>query len=362
MDGRAFCLQWSVKGVTMPRVKITSLKYSMIKLLIFGSVLLYIGIDLLLWHGPLWHTMYDDRPVVTDHSEVVASVYGEPITLAQLNRHEAEQDVLAGRANPEAARRASMLMDLVRHRLLLIRTRYNVAHLPDCRTAAQEEVERLASRAQSADHFNSWLRGQGYSDRKAYTDRLMVRMQSAALLERAIQPHEPVSEDELLRVYEQLKPELPAPATREVSHIFFATLDKDESAVREHAQQVLERLQNGEDFAELARQYSEDTHSAPSGGSLGVISDSSERPLAELPLFGDQALAPHTPALCRSKWGWHILLAGEITPAGLRTFEECRESLRSAIISVRREQALDAWYKSAIKEGFNKKRIKIHVK
>lgn len=343
-------------------MKLSSLKYSLYKLIIFSSVLLYLGVDLLVWHGPLWKSIYGDKTAAPDRSEIVAEVYGEPITMAQLNRHEAEQNALAGRTESEPARRASMLMELVRGKLLHIRTRYNETRLPDCGEAAQAEVERLAKRAADSATFDSWLAGQGYTDRQQYINKLNVRLQSAELLEQAIKPFCSVSEEETERIFHQLQTELPAPAYREVSHIFLATLHKNPADVQLQIEQLMGRLQNGEDFAALAREYSEDENSAPRGGTLGRIEDTAERPLPELPLFGENAIAAFTPTIARSRWGWHILLAGDITPAGNRTLNESRESIRTAIESVRREQATDAWFKGAVKEGFIKKRIKTHVK
>lgn len=343
-------------------MKLSSLKYSTIKLLVFGSVLLYLGIDLFAWHGPVWHAMYGDRPPAPEPEELVAVVYGEPLTKAQLDRHEAEQNALAGRATPEAARRASMLMDLVRGKLLHIRTRYNDTRLPDCRAAAEAEVERLAARAGSPAEFEAQLRAQGYASRADYTDKLEVTLQSVALLEQAIAPHCQVTDAEVERVYEQLKHELPAPARRQVSHIFLETLHQDPAAIEKQAQDILTRVQNGEDFASLARELSQDLHSAPLGGELGVMEDVAERPLRELPLFGEGAIPAGVPCAVQSKWGWHILLAGEITPAGKRSADEVRESIRSAIESTRREQAVNAWFKGAVREGFIKKRIQTDVK
>ena len=343
-------------------MKLTSLRHSVVKLLVFGSVLLYLGVDLLAWHGPVWHAIYGDKAPAPSPDEIVAVVYGEPITIAQLNRYEAEQDAIAGRTEPQPARRSAMLMDMVRSKLLHIRTRYNSAHLPDCREAATHEVARLSTRAADEATFDAWLKGQGYADRKEYTDKLAVRLQGKALLENAIAPHCEVSDDEVERVYNQLAGELPAPASRQVSHIFLETLHKDNAAVKAKAEELLLRLQAGEDFAILARENSEDAHSAPKGGDLGSISDNTERPLPELPLFGENAIPSGTPTLAESKWGWHILLAGDITPARQLTADECRESIRTAIISVRREQALDAWFKGAVKEGFIKKRIQTNVK
>lgn len=346
----------------MAVVKLVSLKYHVAKLIVFGSVLLYLAIDLLVWHGPLWNFMYGGKVPAVEPADIVAEVYGEPITIDQLNRHEAEQDALAGRSTPEPARRASMLMDLVRGKLLLIRTRYNDTRLPDFHAAATEKIAQLSSRSMDTTDFECKLQSQGYDSLTQYSDCIEVRMESAALLENAIAPHCSVSDDEVERVYNQLKNELPAPARRQVSHIFLETLHKEPVEVEKRAQEILATLQSGADFATLAHEQSQDVHSAPLGGNLGIIEDTTGRPLPELPLFGENAIPANTPVAVQSKWGWHILLAGEITPAGIRSFEECRESIRTAIISTSREQAVNAWFKGAVKEGFIKKRIRTHVK
>lgn len=343
-------------------VKLSSLRYSTIKLAIFGSVLLYLGLDLLAFRGPVWNMMYGGKTPAIPASEIVADVYGEPITKAQLNRYEAEQDALAGRKAPEPGRRASMLMNMVRAKLLQIRTRYNVTRLPDFHEKATAEAAALATRAENLAAMEAQLQSQGYENLGHYSKRINSTLQSAALLEQAIEPHITVSDEDVTRVYEQLKHELPAPARRQVKHIFLETLHKDPAEVKKQAQQILARLQQGEDFAAVAKECSQDLHSAPKGGELGVLEDSGQCPLHKLPLFGEDAIPAGVPTLVQSEWGWHILQAGEITPAGTLRPEECRASIRSAIESVRREQALDAWYKSALKEGFSKKRIKINVK
>jgi hypothetical protein len=92
------------------------------------------------------------------------------------------------------------------------------------------------------------------------------------------------------------------------------------------------------------------------------VYDDALLPLPELPLFGDAALPAGTPTLARSKWGWHIILAGPVTPAYTPSLEECRESIRTAIISAQRELGVNAFFDTLIKEGFQQKRIKIHVK
>ena len=64
----------------------------------------------------------------------------------------------------------------------------------------------------------------------------------------------------------------PIPETVEVAHILFLVKDPAEEAeVRAKAEAVLKRAQAGEDFAALARKYSDDKSSAEQGGYLGPL-------------------------------------------------------------------------------------------
>ncbi len=335
------------------------LKYVVLKATLLAAALTYLAVDMWAWHGPLWRAANAFWNEPRDTSHLAAEVGGVGISKAELARYEAEQDLLAGRRAPEAARRPLYLMEMVRHTLLRTRTRYNDKNLPARREEAEAEVARLASRYPDAATFEQALASQGYT-RETFTDKTEARLRELAQLERALAPLIEPSEKELADAYEDVKEELRLPARREVKHIFLATLNRDAEAVRARAGQLLERLNAGEvDFATLAREESEDERSAARGGELGLLADDSRRPLPELPLFGEAAIPAGVPTLAQSSWGWHILLAGETQPSRLPTFDECRESLLTALRSARREAAQRDYANSDIRE--NRKRILIYT-
>ncbi len=335
----------------------TPTKISLLKLALFGSALAYTAADVWLFDGPIWRALHPEKPRV-DLTTLAAEVQGQPITLTQLARYEAEQDLLAGRSEPLPARRPLYLMEMVRHALLLNRARYNDKNLPPCRDEAKAEVARLASRYPTEAAFDLALASQGYT-REGFTNRVEARLREAALLERALAPYAEPSEEDIAAAYEEVKAELRQPARREVKHIFLSTLHKDAETVRAEAQALLDRLTSGQaDFATLAREASEDERSAAQGGSLGTVAHRDSFPLPELPLFGDNAIPAHTPTLAQSKWGWHILEAGDMQPERTPTLEECRSGLETALRSVRREQALRDYMESDLRQ--NRKRIIFH--
>lgn len=345
-------------------MRLSPLKIYTLKLTLFSTVLAYLAVDMWWWHGPLWQAMHpqgDDTPAAKQN--VVAEVLGEQITAEQWERYVMEQNFMAGRASADQLRRTSLLMDMVRAATLRIRTRYNDKNLPDCRSAAEEEVRRMASRARTPEQFEGWVRSQGYKSVEELTDRLEVRLRSLSQLERAIAPHCAVTDEDVAKHYELIKDQLVEPERRSVKHIFLETLGKDEQQVQQKAQELLARLQQGEDFQKLARECSEDLHSAPKGGELGIIRNDERRPLPELPLFGEQAIPAATPQMVKSRWGWHIIEAGEIAPARTLTLRECQDSLRSALISAQREIAIDTYFTTGVREAIRRQSIKInHVK
>ncbi len=332
------------------------LKYVVLKATLLAAAACYTALDLWAWHGPLWNAMYTEEPKDTSH--LAAEVHGEPVTLAQLARYEAEQDLLAGRTHPDAARRPLYLMDMVRQTLLRTRTRYNDKNLPSCRQEAEAEVARLASRYADAGSFEQALASQGYT-RESFTNKAEVRLRTLAMLERALAPMVEPGNDEVTAAYESVKDELHLPARRHVSHLFLSTIGKDAEEIRAQAQSLLDRLNAREaTFADLAREASEDARSAPQGGELGMLANDATNPLPELPLFGETAIPAGVPTLARSKWGWHILIAGDIEPERIPSLDECHDSLRSALRSARREAALRNYTNNDVSE--NRKRIRIY--
>ncbi len=310
-------------------------------------------LDLWVLRGPMYGFLHKDKQA----AEAAVVVYGERISHAQLLRHKAEQETLAGRQKSAI----SMAMDMVRSSLLRMRTRYNDNQLPHNREAAEKEVAALATRAGSPAGFEQQLASQGYT-RRQFTDKLEARRMQLALLDRNMEPHTQVDNAAIMAHYKQIKDELTIPASRPVKHIFIASLHRNGDDARRAAELVMSRLEAGESFDKLAAEVSDDPATAGRGGNLGTVYDDALLPLPELNLFGEQAIPAGISTLAKSKWGWHVIQAGPITPAYTPSLDECRETLRTAIISAQRELGVNAFFDTLIKEAHKKQHIKIHVK
>ena len=95
---------------------------------------------------------------------------------------------------------------------------------------------------------------------------------------------------------------------------------------RQQAKDIAQRTRAGEDFAELAREFSDDIGSAQSGGDLGwlepgVMSQSFEEAMYALSLESPVSDPVQT------GFGWHLIQLRDIRPASGMSFEEARATL-----------------------------------
>lgn len=119
--------------------------------------------------------------------------------------------------------------------------------------------------------------------------------------------------------------------TARARHILVDTEDK--------AQQVLERLESGEDFAAVAEEVSTDEGSAAQGGDLGEISPGEMVPAFEQAVFEDAEVGElHGPV--ESQFGFHII---EVTERTKPELAEVEDQVREQLASGEEFDAFDEW-------------------
>jgi len=138
-----------------------------------------------------------------------------------------------------------------------------------------------------------------------------------------------VDEEALRQRYDEQLEQLTTPETREARHILITVADDADEATVEAARQKLlelkQRIDAGEDFAALAREYSQDPGSAADGGSLGEVEKGMMVKPFEDALFALQPGQISDPV--RTQFGWHLIRLDGITPGGSRSFDEVRDRI-----------------------------------
>jgi len=155
-----------------------------------------------------------------------------------------------------------------------------------------------------------------------------------------------VSNEELEAYYRDNERRLTLPEQVRVRHILLTwkpmgTRD-DRAAIREQMAPILERARNGEDFAALAREYSDDSATVQNGGDTGLFHRGQMVPAFEAVAF---ALKPgEISEPVETPFGVHILRLEERREARLLPLDEIREQLREHI----REEKMEAAVKQEI--------------
>ncbi|MGR8948099.1 MAG: peptidylprolyl isomerase [Gammaproteobacteria bacterium] len=125
-------------------------------------------------------------------------------------------------------------------------------------------------------------------------------------------------------------------------------LISDEEALN-RIRQLKYRLEEGEDFAQIARQHSDDRGSALDGGNLGWVSKGQMVPeFEEVMIYSDVGVISHP---FRSEFGWHILQVTE-----RRTYdgteEVKRQKARRAIGQRKKDDRLQTWLRRLRDEAY----------
>ncbi|MBG9615787.1 peptidylprolyl isomerase PrsA [Bacillus cereus] len=204
--------------------------------------------------------------------------------------------------------------------------------LLDTYNVSDEEVNKKVKevKEQMGDNFKAALAQAGLKDEKA----LKEQMKPQVALEKGIKAS--ITEKDIKEHY---KPKLKA------SHI----LVKDENTAKE----IKEKLNNGEDFATLAKQYSEDSGSKEKGGELpefGPGEMDSKFEEAAYKLEVGQVSDP-----VKSSYGYHIIKVTE--KKELKPFAEEKENIRKELEAKRLKDP--QWQQKFIDDLLKKADIKV---
>ncbi|HSF18869.1 MAG TPA: SurA N-terminal domain-containing protein [Vicinamibacteria bacterium] len=130
------------------------------------------------------------------------------------------------------------------------------------------------------------------------------------------------------------------------SHILFRTGgDKSDEEVRKAAEAVLARAREGADFAELAKENSEDDASAVRGGDLGLFGRGDMVPEFEQVAFslGEGEISD----LVRTNFGYHIIKVTRKQEAFTRPLETVKEEIRGTLTQEKARQLMEEAIDSA---------------
>lgn len=191
--------------------------------------------------------------------------------------------------------------------------------------------------------FDRRLQSEGFTE-QSYREHVGRMIAAKRYLDTVRMGVGEVSDEELEAYYRDNELRLTFPEEVRVRHILLTwkplgTTD-DRAAIREQMVPILERARAGEDFAALAREFSDDYATKQNGGDTGLFRRGQMAPAFEQVAFALKQPGEISDPV-ETSFGVHILRLEERKEARLLPLDEIREPLREHIREERMEAAVE---------------------
>src|SRR6266567_3717254 len=205
------------------------------------------------------------------------------------------------------------------------------------RTAADKFVAGTKQQAGSDESFQRQLGAMNFTAEQ-FDAQVLERAICEEVVDRELRSHVNITDEQLKKFYDENGEQFERPETVRAAHILLSTRDAltgqelSEETKKEKRQQIgklLERAKNGEEFAALAREYSEDPGSKNAGGEYTFA-----RGQFRNPEFENAAFALKTneiSGVITTAFGYHIIKLYEKMPAHKLELAKVKDDLRDGL-------------------------------
>ena len=216
-------------------------------------------------------------------------------------------------------------------------------------TVSDEDVDKEMEEIRKQVGEQARASGQDLSDQEAFDQALEQNQISEDELRQDVRESLPVqevqqrvagnaepSDEEIQKFYDENKTaQFTQPAQRCVRHILF---NKDQ---QQKAEDVKAQLQDGGDFAALAKENSQDPGSAEKGGDLGCLGKGETVPPFEEAAFAAEQGEIVGPV--ETEFGYHVIEVTEVRAKETRSLEEVETEIGGQLAAAERDEEFQAW-------------------
>ena len=160
-----------------------------------------------------------------------------------------------------------------------------------------------------------------------------------------------ISDEEMKKYYEEHKADYYKDEVK-ASHILISTVDDNgkelseakKKEAKKKAEEVLKKAKSGEEFSELAKEYSDDSGSAANGGDLGYFTKGQMVQPFEEAAFSLKS--GEISGLVESEYGYHIIKVYDKIDKQL-TFDEVKDEIKKTLTEDKYMESIEAITKKA---------------
>jgi foldase protein PrsA len=197
------------------------------------------------------------------------------------------------------------------------------------------EVDKLKESYGGEEVFEQML-----TSNNTTVDDLKEELKSYLTLRKLLVPQIEITDDELKTYFEENKESLGEAEQVKASHI----LVEDEATAKE----VKQKLTDGADFAELAKEYSTDEGTKENGGKLGFFARGTMVTEFEDAAFTLPVNEISDPV--KTDYGYHIIKVEEKKEAKEANFEDSKAEIKETLIDQKMETEYSTWLEEKKKD------------
>ena len=293
--------------------------------------------------------------------EIIARVNNEIITSSELEKartaaaEEAQQDC-SGRCTPEQLqvavedRQKFALRDLIDQSLLAQRGK-DLGLNVEGDVVKQLDTIRIQNKLPDMEALEKAVTKEGlnWDD---FKNNIRNKILTQQVISREVGSHITISHDETMKYYEEHKNDFVKPEQVALRAIELSTEGKNETQVEDQkkkANELLKRINDGEDFAVLAKRFS-DGSTAQQGGYLGVYKRGELSKQLEDQVFTMKK--NQLTDVIETKQGFLILQVLERYEAGVQPYEKVENEIMDHLYSERMEPALREYLKTLREQSY----------
>ncbi|MBI5554542.1 MAG: peptidylprolyl isomerase [Elusimicrobia bacterium] len=310
-------------------------------------------------------------------NKTVAVVNKEVITLEDFNKKagpmlEQYRRVYKGADVEEKLKemKKEMLNQIVEEKLLRQEAKkQNIVVTKQDMQKGLDEVKKRFNPENNSQEYKDELKRQGYTE-KGFENDIKEQLMVMQLIDKEIKGKATLpNEAEVQKYYEEHQKELKQDEQARARHILIRVDEKadlkTQSAALKKTQEIQAKVKKGEDFAALAKEFSEDPGSKENGGDLGFFTKETMVPEFSKVAF---ALKPgQVSDLVKTSFGYHLIKVEETKPAKQLALDDevpvaanKKVKVKEYIQNMLYQQAMEKKFEEWLKELKGKSKIETY--
>jgi len=174
--------------------------------------------------------------------------------------------------------------------------------------------------------------------------RVKLDVLSNKIRDKVTKGKDQVSDAEIQKYYNDNKSRFARPEQRDLEIVLTKTQAK--------ANQAKAALQDGQKWADVAKQYSIDQASKAQGGKLAAVSKGQQEKALDDAVFSAKKNALTGPV--KTQFGYYVFKVDKITEASQQTLDQAKATIKQLLASQQQQKALDGFVKTFQKKWKDK--------